>query len=123
VKNFTYRVTNVDLDGARSSSPVVTFGRSAEGLSLSLEQNLPNPFNGSTKINFTLPENGTVSIRIMDMTGKLVENLVNASELSAGKHDVTFTTNAATGNYVYEVSFTNAAGETQRISKMMTLTK
>ena len=123
VKNFTYRVTNVDLDGARSSSPAVTFGRNADGLSLSLEQNFPNPFNGSTKINYTLPENGTVSIRIMDMTGKLVENLINAQELSAGKHDVTFTTNAATGNYVYEVSFTNAAGQTQRISKMMTLTK
>jgi hypothetical protein len=123
VKNFTYRVTNVDLDGARSSSPAVTFGRNADGLSLSLEQNFPNPFNGSTKINYTLPENGTVSIRVMDMTGKMVENLINAQELSAGKHDVTFTTNAATGNYVYEVSFTNAAGETQRISKMMTLTK
>jgi hypothetical protein len=123
VKNFTYRVTNVDLDGARSASPAVTFGRSADGLSLSLEQNFPNPFAGSTKIEYTLPENGTVTIRVMDMTGKTVENVINAQELSAGKHDVMFTTNVATGNYVYEVSFTNAAGETQRISKMMTLTK
>lgn len=124
VKNFTYRVTNVDLDGARSSSPAVTFGRSADGLSLSLEQNFPNPFTGSTKIEYTLPENGTVSIRVMDMTGKTVANLATASELTAGPQQITFSNvNLASGTYVYELSFTNAAGETQRITKTMTLKK
>lgn len=124
VKNFTYRVTNVDLDGARSSSPAVTFGRSADGLGLSLEQNFPNPFTGSTKIEYTLPENGTVSIRVMDMTGKVVANLATASELTAGPQQITFSNvNLATGTYVYELSFTNAAGETQRVTKTMTLKK
>ncbi len=58
----------------------------------------------------------------MDMTGKVVANLVNA-DMTAGKHIVPFTTNIATGSYVYEISFTNTLGETQSMTKMMTLKK
>jgi hypothetical protein len=124
VKDYSYRVTSVDLDGSRATSPAVTFGRTADGLGLALEQNYPNPFNGMTKIAYTLPDNGVVTIRVMDLTGKLIANVLDNAEMTGGKHDVTFTaSNLATGMYVYEISFTNANGETSRLSNMMTLTK
>jgi hypothetical protein len=122
VRNFTYRVVSVDLDGARSASPTVTFGRTADGLALSLEQNYPNPFSGTTNITYILPENGYVALRVMDMTGKVVASLVNADK-TAGKHIVPFTTNLASGSYVYEISFTNTLGETRSLTKVMTLKK
>ncbi len=37
-----------------------------------LLQNVPNPFNASTDIGFVLPEAQEVSLRIMDLTGKVI---------------------------------------------------
>ncbi|HLP65465.1 tail fiber domain-containing protein [Flavobacterium sp.] len=60
----------------------------------SLEQNVPNPFENQTAINYTLPRNTQASLAIFDMTGKLIKeiNLVNqkgqiivqASEIGQG---------------------------------------
>jgi len=49
----------------------------------SLKQNYPNPFNPATKIEFDLPKNSFVSLKIYDATGRLTDVLIN-KELSAG---------------------------------------
>ena len=54
---------------------------------LALEQNIPNPFNPSTSISFTLPKADLVSIKVYDVTGKLVKALVD-NKLPAGRHVV-----------------------------------
>jgi hypothetical protein len=52
-----------------------------------LLQNYPNPFNPNTTINFALPEKSQVRLKIYDMSGKLVNVLVNG-EKEAGYHSV-----------------------------------
>lgn len=52
---------------------------------IQLEQNYPNPFNGQATINFSLPRDENVDLRILDVTGKLVERLANG-RLVAGTH-------------------------------------
>ncbi len=61
-----------------------------------LFQNYPNPFNPSTKIKFTIPENGkwkagygNVSLRVYNVLGKEIATLVNET-LRAGEYEVTF---------------------------------
>ena len=51
--------------------------------------NYPNPFNSSTSISFTLTEAGHVSLAIYDITGRLVNTLVNA-DVNAGQQTVTW---------------------------------
>jgi len=50
-----------------------------------LHQNFPNPFNPETTINFDLPEAGAVVMKVIDMTGRHVRQLV-AGEMPAGSH-------------------------------------
>ena len=56
---------------------------------LSLSQNVPNPFNPSTKISFALPARGTVDLRVFDVRGALVRTLVSG-DLEPGIHDYTW---------------------------------
>jgi len=72
-----------------------------------LEQNFPNPFNPSTKINYTIPERSNVSLKIFNLLGIEVASLVN-EEKSAGVYEVDF--NAATlpsGIYFYTITAGN----------------
>jgi DNA-binding beta-propeller fold protein YncE len=44
-----------------------------------LEQNAPNPFNPTTKIRFTVPEDARVSLVIYDVAGRRVRTLIDES--------------------------------------------
>ncbi len=69
----------------------------------SLSQNYPNPFNPSTTINYFIPKASFVSIKVYDILGKEVAELVN-EERSAGSHRVQFNANGlASGVYIYSI--------------------
>jgi len=74
--------------------------------SFSLEQNFPNPFNPSTTIRFDVATQSTITLQIVDMTGRLIETLLNeakapgaytiswnASELASGMYMLRMTSN------------------------------
>jgi hypothetical protein len=52
-----------------------------------LQQNHPNPFNGSTRISYVLPEASQVSLTVYDVNGVLVSSLFNGKQL-AGSHTI-----------------------------------
>ncbi|MDX9711514.1 MAG: transposase [Ignavibacteriaceae bacterium] len=69
----------------------------------SLEQNFPNPFNPSTKIKFQIPKDGFVSLKVYDILGNEITNLVN-EEKSRGRYEVNFNgSSLANGVYIYEI--------------------
>ncbi|MEO5586052.1 MAG: LamG-like jellyroll fold domain-containing protein [Flavobacteriales bacterium] len=70
---------------------------------LQLFQNQPNPANGSTTISFQQPSTGPVSLRVYDLNGRLLTELVNGT-LSSGKHAyMVDLTNVGAGVYFYEL--------------------
>ena len=85
---------------------------------VTLRQNFPNPFNPTTTIAYTLPEESMVTLRVYDMLGRTVAVLVSDRK-PAGFHTVTLNAQEfASGMYVYRLE---AAGVT--ISRQMTLIK
>ena len=68
-----------------------------------LSQNFPNPFNPTTTINYQLPQNCFVTIKVFDMLGKEVSTLVNESK-PAGYYEVDFNGGKLTsGVYIYRL--------------------
>jgi hypothetical protein len=55
---------------------------------VALRQNVPNPFNPSTVISFTLARGESVNLAIYDLRGRVVRRLVDGGALPAGSHDV-----------------------------------
>ena len=87
-----------------------------------LSQNYPNPFNPSTKINFDMPTDGRVAIKLFDMSGKEVAVLVNEVK-TAGYHTVDFNaSNLSSGVYMYSLTV-DANGNNFTATKKMLLVK
>lgn len=83
--------------------------------SYNLYQNYPNPFNPSTIIRYDLPKNGYVSVKIYDVVGREVDNLVS-SEQEAGTHDIIWDAkDFASGLYFCKIE----AGDYSSTKKMM----
>jgi photosystem II stability/assembly factor-like uncharacterized protein len=87
-------------------SEIITGIEKAKGTlptNYSLRQNYPNPFNPTTTINYQLPRSGFVTIKIYDMLGRLVKNLVDGNK-TAGNYSVKFSgSSLASGVYIYQL--------------------
>ncbi len=70
----------------------------------SLYQNYPNPFNPTTKIQYDIPTDTKVELKIYDILGREVKTLVNEFQ-PAGRYSIDFNANyLASGVYVYQLS-------------------
>jgi hypothetical protein len=78
-------------------------------ITYNLSQNYPNPFNPSTTIEYQLPKQSFVKLKIFDLLGREIATLVNDKE-DAGKHSVRFDALGLTsGVYFYKLEAGNYA--------------
>ncbi len=69
----------------------------------SLAQNYPNPFNPITTINYQIPKDGFVTLKIYDVLGKEAATLVNENK-PTGRYNIEFNAgNLASGVYLYQL--------------------
>ncbi len=79
--------------------------------------NYPNPFNPTTNIKYQIPEFSHVSLKIYDLLGREVADLVNEQQ-AAGSYNIKFDgLNLASGIYFYQIK----AGSFIDTKKMMLL--
>ncbi|MBS1494634.1 MAG: T9SS type A sorting domain-containing protein [Bacteroidetes bacterium] len=72
-----------------------------------LSQNYPNPFNPSTTIIFQIPKNNFVNLKIFDINGKEISQLVNET-LNAGEYKINFDgSEFPSGVYYYKLAGDN----------------
>jgi hypothetical protein len=90
----------VDVIELSGSTPVPT--------ELTLNEAYPNPFNPSTNISFSLPQEMHVSLAIYDISGRMVSELVNEIK-GANDYNVVWNANLnASGVYFVKLTAGNA---------------
>lgn len=108
------------VDGSGDNGPTTVKSKNTGGTipqAFVLEQNYPNPFNPATTINYQLPVNAAVTVKVYDLVGREVATLVNA-EQAAGKYSVHFNASElSSGMYFYQLK----AGTSVSTKKMMLL--
>ena len=73
------------------------------GLQFNLWQNYPNPFNPVTTIEYSLPQNGPVTLSVYDIRGRRLFDILD-SQQSAGTHRLQWNAeNLASGVYYYQI--------------------
>ena len=100
-------------------------GSSVLPSSYSLSEAYPNPFNPTTTIDYTLRENGNVSIVVYDLMGRVVKELVNEFQFADGgnTHSVVWNgtdnsgSSVASGIYIYRM-VSNDFTKSHRITLM-----
>jgi hypothetical protein len=122
-ENIGFTVDRILLNG-RSVSKVTSVGGGQPEIpnTFALMQNYPNPFNPSTTIEFQLPANGNVELKVYDVAGREVATLVNEMR-NAGNHRIVWNAvdnqgvKVSSGVYFYRIS----AGQFNQIKKMVLL--
>jgi hypothetical protein len=117
-----YRLKQIDFNGnyEYSNSIEVDLGQPKN---YSLSQNHPNPFNPSTNIEFALPVEAKVSIKIFNTIGQEIAEIVNENFIS-GSNRVTFDArNLSSGIYYYTINAKGVDGSNFITSKKMILMK
>lgn len=72
-------------------------------ISFKLNQNFPNPFNPTTKISYSIPQESFISLKIYDVLGNEIQTLID-EEKSAGNYIVEFDgTGLSNGIYFYKL--------------------
>ena len=92
---YYYRLKQIDIAGSFEYSDVIEVDVDFDlPFEFELSQNFPNPFNSTTRIEFTIPLLKTgnlesVRLTVFNTIGEQVAELVNKN-LEAGKHNVVF---------------------------------
>lgn len=109
-----YRLKQIDFDGSYVYSNVSSV-ETTQPVDFSLSQNFPNPFNPSTTIRFSLKSDSFVKLKIYDVLGNEVKQLLNEQK-PAGNYEVKLDASGlASGVYFYKIQ----AGSFSDLRKMI----
>ena len=119
-----YRIVQIDFNGtAKESKSIAVYF--LNNLTYDLKQNYPNPFNPSTNIEYQIPEEGFVTLKVLNTLGQEIITLVN-EEKSAGTFNYQFSiinNQLTSGIYFYRLKVIGKSGNVFISTKKMLLIK
>lgn len=114
-------ISNSSLSGLSNSTFTIQAGVTAVNennnavKSYELYQNYPNPFNPTTQINYSIPTNSSVTLKVYNVLGQEVATIFSGTQ-KAGNYTVNFDGNQfASGVYFYRLQ----AGNFSSVKKMI----
>ena len=117
--DWTYDISLIGayIDGKEIGN-INSVAKNKEFINFVLKQNYPNPFNPSTTIQYSIPKESFVTIKVYNVLGKEIVTLVNERK-SAGTYSVNFnSSNISSGVYFYRlISGTHSATKKMVILK------
>jgi len=114
--NVAYRLKQLDADGSFHYSDVVSVNN-ALAKSFKLFAPYPNPFNPNTTIKFSIPAASNVSLKIYDIIGNEIANLVNGRK-DAGEYEVDFNAKNLPSGIYFSTLRSNGNTQTQKLILM-----
>ena len=115
--SYSYRLKQIDYNGNFKYYDLIGCVNIGVPDKFSLSQNYPNPFNPITKIDFALPKDEKVMIKIYDLSGREMVTLINEFR-TAGYYTIIFNaSNLASGIYYYKLT----AGNNIAVNKMVVI--
>jgi len=115
---YSYRLKQIDINGSFKYGGIVEVDLEQPN-NFKLEQNYPNPFNPSTSIQYAIGSKQFVSLKVFDMLGNQLTELVNEYQ-DVGSYNIQFSSNSlqlTSGTYFYELR----AGDFVSVKKMLLL--
>ncbi|MBS1492552.1 MAG: T9SS type A sorting domain-containing protein [Bacteroidetes bacterium] len=117
VGNFSYRLKQVDYNGNFKYYNLANEVNVGVPNQYSLSQNYPNPFNPVTNIEFELPQNIYVELKVFDVTGREVSTIVSQA-LQSGYYKYSFDASSiSSGSYFFRLN----AGSFSAMKKMIVI--
>ncbi len=115
---YSYSLVAVDVSGSRVTVATESVTPHSTLITeYALSANYPNPFNPTTSFSYSLKDAGFVSLKVYDVAGRLVNELVS-SEQAVGTYTVAFDgANLPSGIYYYRLNV-NAFSATQKMVLM-----
>ncbi|HET9130417.1 MAG TPA: T9SS type A sorting domain-containing protein, partial [Terriglobia bacterium] len=116
---YSYRLKQLDQSGSYTYSKLVQVDVGFAPRAFSLSQNYPNPFNPTTTIEFTLPADGRVTLKVYDILGREVATLLDETRKAGQYQQVVFDAS----RYASGVYFAVLQSAGKRLLKKMLLIK
>lgn len=120
---YKYRLKQIDVNGTFKYYDLRAEVEVGLPKDYKMSQNYPNPFNPTSKIDYELPFDSKVEIRVYDMTGREMNVLVNQQQ-TAGYYTVQFNgAGFASGTYFYRIAAKSTSGKDFSKTLKMVLVK
>jgi len=115
---YSYRLKQIDRNGAFTYSQEVQVQLANAPRVFGLSQNYPNPFNPTTMFEFSVPTDGRATLQVYNTVGQQVATLFDGTAAAGEYHQVTFDgSHFASGIYFARLQF----GDRSEMRKLLLL--